>query len=593
MIRAAQDWMAAPHGGKRPIVAALAESLDCSYATAYRRLRDVTVFRRPRKRRHDARSSALTQEEASLISGYLMESRRRTGKFLSDLEAAVETLRANEKIVAGHVDQKTGEFQPLSLSAINRALKVYRCHPGQLSQPTPKINLRSEHPNHCWQIDPSLCVLYYLRREAGLRTMPADEFYKNKPANLARIENDRVWRYVIVDHTSGAFYVEYVLGAESGKSLCDSAIHAMQPRGAEDPFCGVPKLVMVDPGSANKSAMFRNLCASLGIDIWVNQPKQPWAKGSVEKHNDIIECEFEHRLMLHRVKNLDELNAAAWRWSRQFQARTVHSRHGMTRYAAWKHITPNQLRIPPAEAVCRSIAMAAPVERKVDVHLRVHWRGRHYDVSDVPGVIVGQKLTLARNAWDDENTAHVLGVDEAGYPKHYVVPVRARGDYGFFDDAVPLGQFRQHAATPADVNRKAIERLAMEADTDAEAAAKRKAGELPFGGRIDPYREIEQLPEVAWLPSRGTPVEVNAPQVIDLTQPREPFQYIKNEFPPLNHFEAAKRIEPLLERRGLPWRAEMYQAIVKRWPDGLPYDQVEEWAESMFQRFRLRAVDTP
>src|SRR5690606_12990826 len=151
------------------------------------------------------------------------------------------------------VDLDTGEFTPLCTESIGRALRRYGVHPDQLSQPTPKSHLRSEHPNHVWQIDPSLCVLYYLPTQAGecLQVMDEAKFYKNKPANFRRIEKERVWRYVITDHTSGVIYVQYVLGAESGRNLVDAFIGAAQKRGPADPFHGIPRAVMVDPGSAN------------------------------------------------------------------------------------------------------------------------------------------------------------------------------------------------------------------------------------------------------------------------------------------------------------------------------------------------------
>ncbi|MFO6204436.1 integrase, partial [Pseudomonas aeruginosa] len=108
------------------------------------------------------------------------------------LEDAVEALRASKMIRADVIDEDTGEIRPLSISAISRALYSFGVHPQQLLQPAPVSELRSRHPNHVWQIDASLCVLYYLKPGAdehgnGLRVMEHDQFYKNKPKNVARI----------------------------------------------------------------------------------------------------------------------------------------------------------------------------------------------------------------------------------------------------------------------------------------------------------------------------------------------------------------------------------------------------------------------
>ena len=579
---AAAEWMRAPRkdGQREAIVQALARDLGVSRATAYRRLSDVTLIYRQRKRRSDYNTSGLTRDEAVTISAYIKSATRANGKQLVTIGEAARILRANGEIRAEHIDRGTGEIKPLSDSAIARGLRAYSCHPGQLDQPTPKISLRSEHPNHCWQIDPSLCVLYYLRRETGLRAMPVEDFNKNRPQNLDRIESDRVWRYVIVDHTTGALYVEYVLGAETGPNLAHCFINAMQWRGTDDPFCGVPRLVMVDQGSANKSAMFRNLCTALGVEVWFNKPKQPWAKGAVEKHNDLVEKKFESGLSQLRVGSLDELNAAAHRWRRRYCATERHTRHGMTRYEAWRRIKPEQLRFAPSIKVCRSLANSAPVERIVHSDLRVRWNGKLYDVSRVPDVIVGQHLTLARNAWDDENTAQVLGTDEDGPPLRIIVPARARGDFGFVEDAVTLGDYRGLSETRADAMRKQVERVLMDAATDAEAEAKRKAGALPFGGRINPYREIEEQESagIAWLPPRGHKAEVVIPEIIDTRELSPRPQPIRREFEPFNHVEAAVALKPLVERKGQPWTAELYARTAAHWPDGLPRDQVEAWA---------------
>lgn len=586
-------WQAAAHGTRGEIVRELAQTTQLSVATVHRKLRAMAQDRlqdRPRKRRRDAGEITLTHDEAVSISAYLMESCRGTGKQLAGIDDAVQVLRSNGRVLAGRVDQATGELKPLSNSAISRALKAYRLHPDQLTRPTAKVALASAHPNHCWQIDPSLCVLYYLKREAGLRCMPQDEFYKNKPQNLARVQHERVWRYVVWDHTTGCIYVHYVLGAESAANLCNSFIAAMQDRGPHDPFRGVPRLVMVDPGSANTSAPFRNLCAALGVDVWINQPGQPWAKGGVEKGNDLVERKFEHRLKLHRVESLDELNAAAWRWMRQWNATAVHSRHGMTRYAAWQTITAEQLVLAPAADVCRNLAASTPVEREVNSLLRVSFRGRSFDVSGVPGVMVGDKLTIARNAFADDSSANVIVTDEHGKRVFCAVPMLERDRYGF-EGAVMLGEFRQHAATPADVGRSAVERRAMAADSDEEAAAKRKAKALPFGGELDPYKDVAALPEVAFLPRAGTPARVDAPAVVDAT-PKPAAPAPRPEIAPLNHVAAAAALKPLVERAGGTWTAKLYQRTTERWPDGLPFDQVDAWAAELTrpERPALRVV---
>ena len=46
--------------------------------------------------------------------------------------------------------------------------------------------------------------------------------------------------------------------------------------------------------------------------------------------------------------------------------------------------------------------------------LRVPFRGAEYDVSGVPGVMVGEKLMITRNPWRDEESAQVVCVGDDG-----------------------------------------------------------------------------------------------------------------------------------------------------------------------------------
>ncbi len=575
----ARQAQQAKHGERTAIYRRAASELGMSPQTLQRKLKEVRI-QNPRKRRADSGQSALSREEAMLVSAYLMETTRQNGKRTAKVERAVEVLRSNGKILAGKVDPETGEFKKLSACAVRRALYAYGLHPIQLNQPTPKVSLASLHPNHVWQIDPSLCVLYYLRPgegvSKGLQVMPRDEFYKNKPQNVERIANDRVWRYVITDHTSGTIYVEYVLGAETGQNLANCVINAMQKRGDTDPFHGVPLLVMVDPGSANTGAVFKNLCAALSVQIFVNKPGQPWAKGQVEKANDLVEREFEQGLKFVAVQGLEELNEYAWRWMRVYNATEIHSRTGRSRYATWLTIKPSQLRLAPSVELCRELAISAPETRVVSPQLEVSYRGKQFDVSDVPGVTVGEKLLITRNPWRDESSAQVVLEDAEGRRVFHVVDAVQFGDFGFRESAAVIGQeYKRHAETPAEKARKEIEQLVMESETSEEAQTKRKAKALPFGGTLDPYKEITDTVLPTYMPRKGTALDVATPKV---------------ELPVLNLAQVALRLRREL---GSAWTAEVYAELERRYPDGLREDEIDQVAKELrspAKKPALRAV---
>lgn len=585
LLAADERARAAARGGRTAIYQAAADELGVSLQTALR-WRQTLVVRTPRKRRADAGNPTLPLAEARLISLMLMESHRRNNKRLMSVAQAVKTLRANRLIRAEALDTESGEIRPLSTSAITRALRTYGLHPETLLQPAPAVSLASKHPNHVWQIDASLCVLYYLptgkAKATGLQVMEAGEFYKNKPQNVAKIENDRVWRYVVTDHTSGAIYVEYVLGAESGENLCGIFINAIQKR-PEEPVHGVPYMAMLDPGSANTGALFQNLCKSLSVRVQINKPGNPRAKGQVEKANDQVEKSFESGLKFVAINSLAELNAAAAKWRRWFNGTGIHSRHGQTRYAAWMRISAEQLRLAPEPALCRELARSGPEKRQVDHQLQVSFRGTKFDVSMVPEVQNGQTLLLCRNPWRPE-AAQVVSIDAEGREVFYVVEPVEKDDFGFDQGAPVIGEsYRRHADTPAQLAAKEIEKLAMGEETLEAAAAARKAKRLPLDGAIDPWKHIDEALEnaPAWMPKRGTALKTPLPGVVARPGTLHVPAALAVEAARLSTLQLAARLQPLVPG----WGAETYQQLARWYPEGAE--------ESELAAISARFIETP
>lgn len=546
----------ASHGQRMAIYKAGAAELGVSLQTLQRKLKEVTVSK-PRKRRSDAGCSALPLDEARLISAVLLESIRANGKQLSTIERALERLRSNNLIIAGRLDEASGEFRPLSCSAISRALRSYKLHPEQLLHDAPAVSLASNHPNHVWQVDASISTQFYLADD-GARVMNKAEFYDGKPANLKKIERQRLWRYVITDHTSGTLYVEYVLGAESAENLSTVLINAMQKRHEADPFHGVPWMLMTDPGAAMTSSIFRNLCRAMSIELIINQVGNARAKGQVEQAHNIVEREFESALKFQSASRLEQINDWAAQWVRFFNATATHSRTQRTRYGVWQLINADQLRLAPSVDVCRELAVSTPEHRKVSNLLRVSFRGDQFDVSSVPQVMVGEKLLITRNCWRDKDTAIVLLIGEDGREHYHVVERIELDQFGFADTSAMIGeQYKRHAETPAQTSRKVLEQIATGTTNQTEAETARKAKAIPFGGRIDPHKHVTDTVLPAYLPRRGTSLNVNAPSV---------------ELALLTHVEAAKLLRP---RMASLWSAETFSWLQQQYPQGIPQDQLD------------------
>lgn len=579
LLQIAQSAAAAPQGAKGAIYAAACAELGCSLPTLHRWMHDVRVAPR-RKERLDAGTSALPRVEAETLSAFLQESHRKNGKRLMSLGDALDILRANGELRAEAIDAATGEVTRLSASACARALRAYGLHPDQLNRPAPAVELASLHPNHVWQIDASLCVLYYLHegrgRDSGLQVMERERFYKNKPRNLARITADRVWSYEWTDHFSGAIGVHYVMGAESGANLAESFICAMHRR-PDEPFHGVPRILMMDPGSANTSGLFKNLARALGVELIAHAPGSARATGQVEKARDIIERGFESGLRFKPVAGLEELNAQAGRWAAWFNASRAHTRHGKTRTDCWMTIAAAQLREPPAVEVCQKLLVHTPEPRKVSVTLTVQFDGREFDVAAIPGVQVGEKLQVTYGVAQQDGCT-VIVRDADGHERYENAPMVERvGEGNFRADANVIGEdWARPADTQADRNRKAMKRLAYGAATNDEAEAAQKARTAPFGGRIDPAKRIDQAPARTWLPRRGEQV---TPSVrvgeVAAAAPRA-----------LTFFEASKA----LTDAGLPMDAERLRQMRAWYPAGVPEPELPALQQRLSVRATLRVI---
>ncbi|MFD0709363.1 MULTISPECIES: DDE-type integrase/transposase/recombinase [Photorhabdus] len=566
LVSIAQAAHKAGHGSKEAIYRAACEELCMSRSTLIKKLGEVSG-KKPRKKRSDAGNSALTREEATLISGVLMEATRNTGKRLYSLEQAVNDLRSNGLINAGHIDTETGEFSPLSIDAISRALRQYKLHPEQLKMPAPSLQLASLHPNHVWELDASICVLYYLKNpnknngvDSGLRMMPVAEFNKNKPKNLARIINDRVWSFELTDHTSGWIYVEYLFGGETSQNFTSVLINAMQDRGDADVLHGVPQILFTDPGSALTAPTLRNLCKALGIQMIQHKARNARATGSVEKARDIIERNFESGLRFRQVDDIDELNRLARLWRMKFNRSAIHSRHGQTRTDCWLKITAEQLVKAPAINICRELAISTPESRKVQATLRVSFRGREYDVSTVPSVSVGDSIMITRNPWRDEE-AQVVITGEDGFEAFHLVNEVTKDEYGFAIGAPVIGsEFQAIPQTIAQRNLAEVEQKIMGTNNTAETEIARKLKTLPLNGRFDPYLDIERNDAPTYMPKRGQASTVHSPRIEQLMNPVDVVKILRERF----------------QLHGKTWRGEFYQQIVKRFPNGVPTDQIDE-----------------
>ena len=349
-------------------------------------------------------------------------------------------------------------------------------------------------------------------------------------------------------------------------------VPAIQPR-PQQQMHGVPFHLMMDPGSAGIGGAFMGLLRRLQVKPVVNKAGNARAKGQVENAHNLVETNFESGFKFTHVPGIEWINEQAQMWMRYYNSARVHSRHGLTRWDKWLEITQQQLRLVDAD-LARALLTHAPETPKVDREQRVRFAGRVWNLRDVPGVMVGEKVSITYNPFD-QATAYVVQHDAEGQELLLPVPQVQEGAHGFSADAARIGrEMKSLPDTVAVTNRKLVERLAMGADTDEAAAAARKAKALPFGGTFDPYKHHEAaLPAATVLPRRGTGLDTTT--------------RVAQAAPALlTHFEAAKA----LIAKGVAMSPELVTTLKGLHPEGVSETEIDALVARLTVRAGLRVV---
>ncbi len=510
------------HGERKSMITAAAEFLGKSEMTIYRQLKKVG-YDCGRKRRSDKGNTQITRKELMVISALVRSSERKNDKSLMPIKVAIEIAFENGEIKALYHE-----------ATVARLLRENGLSPKQMKQATPHISLKTEHPNQLWQLDPSICVLYYLKDGKSMAVMDKDKFYQNKMDNLYKIANERVFRYVVTDHTSGAFYCKYYLArGENQEVLFDFLMTAMGEKDKQkNPFEGVPEMLYWDKGSANQSHMIQNLLNQLDVKHSAHIAGNSRAKGQVEKTNDIIERHFEGRLYLLKVGSVDELNYYCELWQRDFQSnkRYAHSRHGMPRFQAWRMIKPNELITRPPVEVCKMLLSSKAEQRKVEGNYQINYQGNKYSLSEVDNIAIGTKVKICVNPYAYPNI-RVDYENRFGEMITYDIAPLEVDTFGFTSDAVAAdamngGHHHQAKLTQIDRNRQDIDELAYGTRDEQEIDKLRNSkSAVAFDGRMNPMSYLQERDDeniTKWIPKRGKPLDVGEPALQKVEQPSRP-----------------------------------------------------------------------
>lgn len=566
----ARQLDAAPRGRRGALVTDACAHLGWSTARLYRQLQARAGWSSGRTCRTDKGDTSQDPAAVALAAALQREAVRANGKVTMHMPTA----RALAAINGAEISVSADRMQRLARSM---RLDVHAQREDRAYQ-----EMRALHPNHVHEVDPSLCLLYYLP-DGTQGVIREDEWYKNKPEGGAKVKL-KCWRYVLWDAASSAICVRYYESAgESQHNLFDFLMYAWGTPAdtTQRPFHGVPKVLVWDKGSANSAAAIQSMLDALEVKAIAHAKGNPRAKGGVEAANNLVETHFECRLKFEPVENVDGLNAAAEWWQNAFNADRVPGvdsrlrRYGLARPMArndlWTRIKASELRLLPSVDLCRALMEGRRETRKVDQALRITYkhpkadRSWRYDVSGLAGVCTGDWVEVAPLVYG--NCEVVIRVERYdGEPlKYRLEPMTAYDEFGQPLTAAVWGEeFKRKPDSAVETAGKQLDRLAFPDRALADVAKARDKGETPFGGAIDAHRHLQHVDIPAHLPKRG--FAINVPDAADAIER------------PLTHAQAAIKLQAVLGPR---WTKETFAQMTTAFPEGVPEAALEQLVQSL------------
>lgn len=560
---------AAAHGECTAMIEAFSGMYDWSKARVYRALRQVG-WSSGRKPRADRGTTSQDMGVLTDVCATLRIGQRKNGKATMHVPVAVSMLSQNGRDIV------------VSNSRVNHLLRSRQMNLASQRLDRAAQPMQSKHPNHVHQVDPSLCLIYYMP-DGKQRIIQEDEFYKNKLENVAKLKL-KVWRYVLVDHYSNATIVRYYQAkGETQANLFDFLLYCWNKQEGRV-MHGVPEILYWDKGSANTAGAIKNALIALQVRAEEHKAKNPRAKGAVEGGNNRVECAFESRLMYEPVENVDQLNTAVEAWYNAYNADAIpnydarlHRKHmavPTARYALWQRIRREQLRILPNVEMCRLLLSADPIERKVDGELTISFKHPgpklklHYDVGHIPGVFIGAMVKVSPLVYGENQVLVTVTDYKNDETTHIVSPVEADAVSGFRKDAAKFGdEYKSRPDTVIEVAGKAADQAAYPGLDQEEIDKAKNKNATPFGG-LDAHSHLAHVAAPSFMDRPGE--RLNVPNPIHI------------EIKPLTHTVAAMRLRTM---RGVPVTPEERARLVEWYPNGILEEQLQEAADHLDGKF--------
>lgn len=549
----------AGHGGATPLVTEAAQFLAWSPQTVYRQLKLVAGWASGRKARCDKGSTSVSPEALVALGATQREAVRENGK---------QTLFTTTS--RGILEQNGREFG-VTNGHLNRLMRDRKLNVAAQRIAAPVQALRAPHPNHTHQVDPSLCLVYYLKgRQYIIRD---DEFYKNKLDKIAQIKF-KCYRYVHYDKAAASLTPWYCEAAGEDQHNLFSFLMFAWGQQAGRLTHGVPQFLLWDKGSANQSTAIKSLLDALGVKYLDHAAGNSRAKGGVENGNNIVETQFESRLKFEPVDNVDQLNAAAFAWANAYNANLIPGqdtrlrRAGLAqataRYDLWQLITAEQLRLLPSVEVCKAFMTSKEQERDVRPDLSFTFkhpaaeRTAGYSLRGFDGINVGDKVLVRGLVFGDCAVQVQVPRYDGEMLTYRVEPITGFDRFGQLEAAAEIGaEYKSTAKTEAERAAKTMDGAAFPGMDADEVKAARQKRVTPFEGKLVAHSYLKDVELPTYMPRSGTeiatPASTAQPQLLDATA-------------------AMLRI---VSATGERLTSDQYTFFMQRYEGGVPEDQID------------------
>ncbi|OCG20052.1 integrase [Gilliamella sp. App2-1] len=502
------------HGQRGVILDEAQAFLGYSRQTIYRQLKQVCGWSSERKARADKGKMSVSSDSLLAIATMSRESVRDNGKQTMFTTTARGILEQN------------GHEINVSNATLNRLMRQRKLNVKAQKVANPVQSLRALHPNHVHEIDPSLCLIYYMKNKQHI--MRDRDFYKNKLENYAKVKY-KVWRYTLYDRASGIIIPWYVEAAgENQHSLFQFLMFAW---GKQDGrlFHGVPQLLYWDKGSANTSSAIKNLLDHLEVKYLEHEAGNARAKGGVENANNIIETQFESRLKFQPVSSIDELNHAAMNWAEAYNAnrlpgqdtrlRRIGLSEPVSRQSLWQHITAEQLRTLPSIEVCQALMASREQERQVKADLTISFKHPQsesslvYSLKGLDGIAVKDKVSVRSLVYGDCAIQIEVPRYDGEALIYRVEPNRNYDQFGQCLDAPAIGEeYKSKGDTEIEQAAKAMDQVAYPDMNDDEIKKAKQKQVAPFGGKLNTLDYLDDIEHPTYLASAKKGNEIETPE---------------------------------------------------------------------------------